>query len=566
MQENTEKNCEALVRVWKLRQPLHEGVSPSVLRLGLVLNGTVSAGAWTAGALDALIEALDAFYAAKAAGNPAAAHDVQVEIVGGASGGGVCAALLAKAIHYRFPPARCVNSNAGNPFWQIWVEQLDVAGMLRRRQPWQGPAELNSLLSANAIESAARSILRWEGERLSDPRPWVAQGFRVLLTQTNLRGVPYTLPLQAPPGARARATSYVAHADHVVFAATDGAGNAALREDEFPLSPPGRRDTEGEWLRLADHARASGAFPVGFPPVRLSRPARHYEWRAVVLPAGGGKRARVVLLNPRWPPGFAEEDYEYFAVDGGALNNSPFQLVHDRMTGLRGSFQRGSTNVDGCILILDPLAAFAEDSAPPGHLSMFGAFRGLAKALVAHGRYSTSELLLASADDVESRHLVTAARRPSAPSRAMRARASGDGDRLWGADALCTSGFGAFLGFLDRRYRAHDFHLGRRNMLGWLDRHFKLSGQHPIFRGTSTSPADRSVIPLLDISEPPQPAWPERRADYLYLARLAAARLRDVTAAHGRIAGLLRWPVDWFARPELRKTVSQALDHLDARR
>jgi hypothetical protein len=246
MHESNEKNCEDLVRVWKLRQPLHEHVSPSVLRLGLVLNGTVSAGAWTAGALDALIEALDAFYVAKAAGSPAAAHDLQVEIVGGASGGGVCAALLAKALHYRFPPARSLTSNPANPFWQIWVEQLDVAGMLRRRQPWQKQADLNSLLSADAIEFAARSILQWEGQRLHDRRPWVAEGFRVLLTQTNLRGVPYTLPLQAPPGARARATSYVAHADHVAFAITDGSGSAALRDDEFPLSPPGSSNTESE--------------------------------------------------------------------------------------------------------------------------------------------------------------------------------------------------------------------------------------------------------------------------------------------------------------------------------
>jgi hypothetical protein len=305
---------------------------------------------------------------------------------------------------------------------------------------------------------------------------------------------------------------------------------------------------------------------VGFPPVRLSRPARHYEWRAVALPAGGGKWARVVPLKPRWPPGFAQQDYEYFAVDGGALNNSPFQLVHDRMTGLLGSFKRGSADVDGCILMLDPLAAFAEYSAPPDRLPMFAGFGGLVKALVAHGRYSTSELLLASADDVESRHLITAARRPLGPSPAMQARAAGDGDRLWGADALCTSGFGAFLGFLDRRYRVHDFHLGRRNMLGWLDRHFNLSGQHPIFGGASNSPADRPVIPLLGISQPPQPAWPGRRADHLYIVRLAAARLRDVTAAQGLLAGLLRWPVDCFARPELLKAVSKALDDLDARR
>jgi predicted acylesterase/phospholipase RssA len=44
----------------RLRKPLVD-VEENVFRLGIVLNGTVAAGAWTAGVLDALIEALDAW-------------------------------------------------------------------------------------------------------------------------------------------------------------------------------------------------------------------------------------------------------------------------------------------------------------------------------------------------------------------------------------------------------------------------------------------------------------------------------------------------------------------------
>ena len=53
-----EKGLDAAEIEEQLRRPLvprEEGV----FRLGLVLNGTVAAGAWTAGVLDFLVEALD---------------------------------------------------------------------------------------------------------------------------------------------------------------------------------------------------------------------------------------------------------------------------------------------------------------------------------------------------------------------------------------------------------------------------------------------------------------------------------------------------------------------------
>ncbi len=47
----------AAIEAW-LRRPLVPR-EDGVFRLGLVLNGTAAAGAWTAGALDFLVEALD---------------------------------------------------------------------------------------------------------------------------------------------------------------------------------------------------------------------------------------------------------------------------------------------------------------------------------------------------------------------------------------------------------------------------------------------------------------------------------------------------------------------------
>ena len=63
-----------------------------VFELGLVMAGAISAGAYTAGVMDFLIEALDAYYAARDKPDWAGPrHDVRVPVLAGASAGGASA-------------------------------------------------------------------------------------------------------------------------------------------------------------------------------------------------------------------------------------------------------------------------------------------------------------------------------------------------------------------------------------------------------------------------------------------------------------------------------------------
>jgi hypothetical protein len=94
-----------------------------------VLGGTVSAGAYTAGAIDFLIEALDCFETAKAQGR-APRHDVVLKLIAGTSGGGVNAAIAARALAYKFPhisrgtPVQ--EESTGNPFYDTWIPWIPV--------------------------------------------------------------------------------------------------------------------------------------------------------------------------------------------------------------------------------------------------------------------------------------------------------------------------------------------------------------------------------------------------------------------------------------------------------
>ncbi|MBD0274483.1 MAG: hypothetical protein ICV73_21430, partial [Acetobacteraceae bacterium] len=259
-----EKGFDSMGIEARLRRPLvprEEGV----FRLGLVLNGTVAAGAWTAGVLDFLVEALDLWEDRKRAdrergdGRPTVPdHELRVGIAGGASGGGICAALLARAAGWDFPHATDAGApaNDANPFWRVWVEGLDIARMLDPSDLAPPDSVPASLLSGAAIEAASGAILGWPGDGEARPRrrAWLADPFRVALALTNLRGVPYSIGFGPDVCGRDRSSHYVDHADHALFAFPAGEGDAAalgLRGDEHLV-----RDAAG-WERFAEFAKAT---------------------------------------------------------------------------------------------------------------------------------------------------------------------------------------------------------------------------------------------------------------------------------------------------------------------
>src|SRR6185437_7962504 len=111
--------AEADIARWFLDAP---DVPPRTFEFALVLGGTVSAGAYTAGAVDFLIEALDCFTTARANGT-APSHDVILKLITGTSGGGVNAAIAARAMAYDYPHATLAGpigeAPTGNPFYDI---------------------------------------------------------------------------------------------------------------------------------------------------------------------------------------------------------------------------------------------------------------------------------------------------------------------------------------------------------------------------------------------------------------------------------------------------------------
>ncbi|HTR15461.1 MAG TPA: patatin-like phospholipase family protein [Acetobacteraceae bacterium] len=454
------------VKRWFLDTP---DVAEGTFEIALVLGGTVSAGAYTAGAVDFLIEALDAFYEAKKQGT-APKHDVTLRLMAGTSGGGVNAAIAGRALAFKYPHVARGTSvdpgaQTGNPFYDVWINTLRLERFLDTSDIDSG---LTSFLNGQAIDEGARQIASFRmGEPLA--RDWVASPLRIILTVTSLCGIPYTTSFGNGLG-----QSYIDHADYVRFALLYPGGTLGEpRPDELVLAFQNERVPQAvDWDYFSQFARATAAFPAGFPARALVRPANHYRYRVVPYPAdptqpnqGPNYFVRVPDWKAMKPPGAADvpDDWHFLAVDGGATNNEPIELARTSLAGLLGRNPRGAKEANRAVILIDPFAGRAA-LGPSGNTTLFNEFGAIATALTQQARYDSADLLLASDPTVFSRFMLTPAR-----------------GELRGSEAIASGGLGAFIGFACPDFMRFDYLLGRANCQKFLREEFVLANDNPVF-------------------------------------------------------------------------------------
>ncbi len=495
---------------WFLANP---EVPPRTFEFALVLGGTVSAGGYTAGALDFLIEALDNWTALRDAGDAMAPrHNVVLRVVTGTSGGGVCAAIAGRALAFEFDPiARSTpvgSGPTGNPLYDTWVKTLTLDRFLDTGDIGK---DVVSLLNGAAIDAGARNIVEFPGKG-AKRRSWLAAPLRVILTLTNLRGVPFQLEFEG-----GRGESYVDHADFIRYALVyPNQPVGEFRPDELVLGFDGQRLPQASsWDEFSLFARATAAFPAGFPPRALVRPTAHYRYRVVMRapldPAAAltAEPSYSVLL-PDWDAlaaGAADvpDDFHFLAVDGGATNNEPIELARTALCGIRGSNPRDPREANRAVLLIDPFAGRSE-LGPAGMTSFAHILGAVGNALIQQTRYASRDLTLAADERVFSRFMLT-------PQL---------GAKL-GEQAIASAGLGAFIGFACPDFMRYDYLLGRRNCQDFLRDSFALAADNPVFGGWTTEQRQMyraggnflPIIPLVGPSVIPETLdpWPKGKLD-----------------------------------------------------
>jgi|GEM_PF-1073723 len=461
-------------------------------RLGINMAGAISAGAYTAGVLDFLTEALDEWYAAKARGEAVPAHDVMIEVFSGASAGGMCAAISAVMLQQNFDHIHQTTTANGVPvtgttnrFYESWVNQIDICRLLQTEDLKTAPPVV-SLLDCSVIDEIAEYALA-PVEPLPPPRPYVSPTLTLFLSLTNLRGVPYSLN-DAAPGSIEESASF--YADRIRFETVRGGAPSAASAHGVDITTPG---AAGGWDLLQTAAKATGAFPVFLAPRILPRGFDEYcpaGWESVVPVTPGGP-----AVKPAFPTDLTDP-FSTLNVDGGVTNNDPFNYAHDYLASLGtpspdNRNPRSPQEANRAVLSVAPFPttqAYASKFDTVHSRSIFYALPRLFSALIAQSRFFGESLSELMGGDTFSRFVIA----PSDDANDQARKAAGKPPQ----PALQCASLGAFGGFFERGFRAHDFMLGRRNCQKFLYDYFLLPIDNPIIADglARLSPEQRAAV------------------------------------------------------------------------
>ena len=499
-------------------------------RIGITMAGAISAGAYSAGVLDFLLYALEQWQQAKDKGEAVPDHEVVVTVISGASAGAMTGALALPALAEGFKLGWQDYDGMGRVdyslprLYEAWVRLPsfvaprggpDLLGLadLKRGAPVQ------SLLDSSVLDSIVLKTFSGIAQ-VAAPRPYIAQGLHLFMTHTNLRGVPYEAKFQ---GGEQGQPGYpmLLHADRVHYR-LNGLGSTAIASpwadaecfERFTLSVHELAGMQGKltdkWQHYADAALGSGAFPVGLSAREITGQTYHEHvkrsWPLASLYSDGCRDKSSPHLEPSVPEPLKNPDNQpifisYVTVDGGVLNNEPFELARwtlmEKPPRPNPRNEDGGGCVDRAVIMIDPFPEADEYPLTDAlDLSLMSVIGKILPALKNQARCKLDEIV-AAMELSYSRFLI-------APRRYEEGKAQ--------QYAIACGLLGGFGGFLSERFRAHDYQLGRYNCQRFLREYFALPNHYLIVQqgykclkestheGFSCSPggvASRPLIPLL---------------------------------------------------------------------
>jgi hypothetical protein len=448
-------------------------------RIGINMAGAISAGAYTAGVLDFLTEALDEWYKAKERGEAVPAHNVTIEVFSGASAGGMCAAISAVMLQEEFEHIHNPNEKRGetsNRFYESWVNRIDIKELLKTDDVKKNEPVI-SLLDSKIIESIAAYALTPKSP--AKQRRYISDTLTLFLSLTNLRGVPYSLNSAAPGSVEETAFFF---GDRVRFEISKTRTGDTPQGTVHYLNHSAA-GAKGGWDVLQTAAMATGAFPVFLAPRLLHRYKSEYSpphWMSVVSTVTG-------TPPPALPdfPRDLPDPFPTLNVDGGVTNNDPFNYAHDYLASLdppsdKNRNPREPLEADRAVITIAPFPTTEHALAKfngKKNSSIFWALPRLFTALIAQSRFFGESLSDVMRGTTFSRFVIA----PSDNELAERWKKSGRPEQEQPPALQCAS-LGAFGGFFERGFRAHDYELGRRNCQKFLADSFVLPVGNVVIR------------------------------------------------------------------------------------
>lgn len=451
-------------------------------KICLTMAGAVSAGAFTAGVMDYLLETLDIWEKAKQKNRELGKdhseydssipmHDVEIDVISGSSAGGITGSLaMLNLIDEDYQPVNKDNPfGKNNRFYQSWVEMGDdtksntfekmlATGDLKNLKKEEKP---KALLNSDPIDIIADNALRVDTGKFKSYPPYISDSLDLILTTTNLRGIKFKIDFTRNNGEYKQQRENSKNNSETIITTHAGFFRYKLLNEKFTERIPEGNDLyyvldlneENDVNYLKNATLSTAAFPIGLKSREMAVPSEYIERLTKYL--FGDKKGITADIN--------EPVYKFDSIDGGLINNEPFAIglktMRDKDTKIGERY---------AVIMIDPLPnkdnSDGEENTEEDTRDVISVAKGMFKSLRNQAMFNQDGILDALDLSNRTKFLIEPVRKFWNGEELERTKKSD----------LASAPFSGFAGFLHKSFREHDFQLGRLNCQTFLRYYFAL--------------------------------------------------------------------------------------------
>ncbi len=407
------------------------------------MAGAVSAGAYTAGVVDYLLEVLRSWEemknmqseATEDQGTDIPNHRVQIDVISGASAGGITASLMLLRSYLSDNEQLIKNTwlNLSDSDTDTLQQLLDTGDLSEKGLP-------NSLLNSCPIENLAESVFK--PRALQTAAPYISSDIDVILTTTNLRGLNFKVDFQGPANPTA-AHIITHHGGFFRYRVTTDSSERGLPSDKNKLWYTLDLSYAEDLQNLKEATLSTAAFPVGLRSRKMQVPRTYIERLPDHLFKSGDGIS--LKLDEK------EDPYRFTSIDGGLINNEPYGIGLKTLKEKHPDIEKNDTYA---VIMIDPFPQKEEATEPLKNSHIFAVAKAMFKTLRNQVMFNQEGILEALKLKDRTRFLIAPA-----------------GENKQEENPLASAPLNGFAGFIDRSFRKHDYELGRKNCQDFLRYH-----------------------------------------------------------------------------------------------
>lgn len=438
--------------------------------LGITMAGAVSAGAYTAGFMDYLFEALHFWEEKKEANRKNEGtnlydpripmHNVVIDVMGGASAGGMVSVISGLATYDTYQPVTKKSyTRTGNLLYDSWVLLDDEENGKTTFEKMLSNEDLTqhteSLLNSSPIDSIAEKVFDEFNKKENTYQPaFVAKDLRVLVTLCSLKGIPFEITFSQYKSQHLDAIPSHRMYEHMIIAHFKKDYEECDDNRFLPFSPQ-----EGKNDLLKKCTKGTGAFPLGLKPQHFKDEftkeyIEHNIKRNLGIEVEELEQCTIDIKQD-------QVFFDFTNVDGGTINNEPFGEVERILIQKHG--KSDPVHPQFGTLMIDPFPNFYDfEKTPKKKKKVFQ--QHILQIIPALYTTFRQQVKVKRGDSF----FIDTYKVMGFPAKRKKS------GKLTDHPPLACGGLGGFGGFFDIEFRMHDYFLGRDNARNILRSFFSL--------------------------------------------------------------------------------------------